>query len=115
MVLTPYSTLSKVVIGIPTAVQRLAILKAHTKTLPLSSDVDLVQLAEITLGYVGADLASLCREATLTALRTAIHRETNKAGPSESQGEIGSFNWIPFLGTEFLKMVIELSVTLYGG
>ena len=40
--------------------------------MPLGPDVDLDQLAEITHGYVGADLAVLCKEAGMVALRRLI-------------------------------------------
>jgi transitional endoplasmic reticulum ATPase len=48
---------------------RLQILKVHTERMPLGKDVDLVELARLTKGYVGADLESLTREAAIVALR----------------------------------------------
>jgi transitional endoplasmic reticulum ATPase len=48
---------------------RLEILKVHTASVPLSSDVNLEVLAEKTEGYTGADLEALVREATMIALR----------------------------------------------
>jgi len=48
---------------------RLAILKVHSKNLPLAPDVDLARLAGETTGFVGADLANLCNEAALLASR----------------------------------------------
>lgn len=56
-------------IGIPDRNDRLKILHVHTRDMPLDSDVDLEQLADLTHGFVGADLQSLCREAAMTALR----------------------------------------------
>jgi len=55
----------------PDAKARLEILKVHTRKMPLANDVNLEQVAELTEGYTGADLAALCREAALTALRGA--------------------------------------------
>jgi transitional endoplasmic reticulum ATPase len=49
-------------IGIPDATGRLEILNIHTRNMKLN-DVDLVEIAEDTHGYVGADLASLCSKA----------------------------------------------------
>ena len=63
----------QVVIGVPNAVQRLSILEAHTRSLKLSDEVDLAHLAELMLGYVGADIASLCREAAFVALKRMIN------------------------------------------
>ncbi|HEX4716260.1 MAG TPA: ATP-dependent zinc metalloprotease FtsH, partial [Ktedonobacteraceae bacterium] len=48
---------------------RLAILKIHSRSVPLSPDVDLVAVARSTPGMVGADLANLVNEAALLAAR----------------------------------------------
>ena len=50
---------------------RAEILAVHTRAMPLAADVALGDLAAATHGYVGADLAALCREAALAALRRA--------------------------------------------
>ncbi len=54
---------------------RLAIFKIHTRNMPLSDDVDLEELAEMTEGYVGADIEAVCREAVMLALREDINAE----------------------------------------
>jgi len=56
-------------ISVPDKNGRLEILHIHTRGMPLSSDVDLERLAEMTHGFVGADLEALCREAAMTVLR----------------------------------------------
>jgi len=56
-------------IPLPDKQGRLEILQIHTRGTPLSKDVDLAKLAEITHGYTGADLAALVKEAALNALR----------------------------------------------
>ncbi|MBQ7592749.1 MAG: AAA family ATPase [Synergistaceae bacterium] len=48
---------------------RLEILIIHTRNMPLSDDVDLKKIASKTPGFLGADLAALCREASMTCLR----------------------------------------------
>jgi len=48
---------------------RLEILQIHTRNMPLSQDVNLEYLAEVTHGFVGADLAALVREAAMIAIR----------------------------------------------
>ena len=48
---------------------RLKILKVHTKSMPLTDDVNLADIAKKTEGYVGADLENLCREAGMMAYR----------------------------------------------
>ncbi|MHA1616011.1 MAG: CDC48 family AAA ATPase [Candidatus Njordarchaeales archaeon] len=56
-------------IGVPNIQGRYEILKIHTRGVPLDKDVDLKKLAEMTHGFVGADLAALVREAAMNALR----------------------------------------------
>src|SRR2546428_809766 len=51
---------------------RLAILKVHTKTMPLDG-VDLEELAVDLDGYSGADIEGLCRESAMIALRETKH------------------------------------------
>jgi len=50
---------------------RYEIFKVHTRKMPLAEDVDLHELAKITKGYTGADIAAVCREAAMMALREA--------------------------------------------
>jgi transitional endoplasmic reticulum ATPase len=59
----------EIALPVPDRVGREAILRIHAQTMPLAADVDLAQLAAVTHGYVGADLAALCREAAMAALR----------------------------------------------
>jgi len=59
----------EITISIPDRRARLEILEIHTRGMPLASDVSLEHLAEVTHGFVGADLAALCREAAMSALR----------------------------------------------
>lgn len=59
----------EIVIGIPDRNARKKILEIHTRGMPLAQDVDLEKLAEITHGFVGADLEALAREAAMSALR----------------------------------------------
>jgi len=56
-------------ISVPDRDDRLEILQIHTRSMPLSKDVNLEELADYTHGFVGADLAALCREAAMKALR----------------------------------------------
>ncbi len=59
-------------ISIPDKKGRLEILYIHTRGIPLSMDVDMEKIAEITHGFVGADLEALAREAAMTALRKIL-------------------------------------------
>ena len=59
----------RVVVDRPDVKGREGILKVHTKTIPLSDDVDLSVVARGTPGFAGADLANLVNEAALAAAR----------------------------------------------
>ena len=48
---------------------RMKILEVHTKKMPLAEDVSLKEIAQNTVGYSGADLENVCREAGMQAIR----------------------------------------------
>jgi len=56
-------------LGVPDRNGRKEILQIHTRGMPLSDDCNLDDLADITYGFVGADLAALAREAAMNTLR----------------------------------------------
>ncbi len=56
-------------IPLPDKQGRMEIFQIHTRNMPLSDDVSLEKLSDMTHGYTGADLASLVREAAMYALR----------------------------------------------
>ena len=56
-------------IGIPDRNGRMQILFIHTRGMPLEGDVNPGEIADVTHGFVGADLSSLCKEAAMHALR----------------------------------------------
>ncbi len=82
-------------IGIPDIRGRQKILQIYTRDMPLGADVDLERLAQLTHGYVGADLQSLCREAAMAAFR--------KIYP---QIDFSNLN-IPYSVIDNLKVVME--------
>jgi len=59
-------------ISIPNRDGRLEILQIHTRGMPLTEDVDLDRLADMTHGYAGADLSALTKEAAMAALRRIL-------------------------------------------
>jgi transitional endoplasmic reticulum ATPase len=59
-------------IGVPDRNGRLEILQIHTRGMPLAKDVNLEKLADISHGFVGADLQSLSKEAAIGALRKIL-------------------------------------------
>jgi cell division protease FtsH len=64
----------RVVVPRPDLRGRLAILRVHTRRVPLADDVDLEVLARGTPGFVGADLQNLVNEAALLAARRDAQR-----------------------------------------
>jgi len=64
----------EIVIGVPDQRGRREILAIHTRGMPLEAAVDLDELARITHGFVGADIAALTREAAIEAVRRIMPR-----------------------------------------
>lgn len=61
-------------ISIPTPDRngRLEILKIHTRGMPLADDVDLKRIADLSHGFVGADLEALAKEAAMSCVRDIL-------------------------------------------
>ena len=59
-------------IGVPDRNGRLEVLQIHTRGMPLAKDVNLEKIADISHGFVGADLQSLSKEAGMRALRKIL-------------------------------------------
>ncbi|MFW9929831.1 MAG: CDC48 family AAA ATPase, partial [Candidatus Thorarchaeota archaeon] len=53
---------------------RIKILEVHTKNMPLTEDISLKHIAQLTEGYSGADLENLCREAGMEAIREKMEK-----------------------------------------
>jgi len=73
-------------IGMPDQEARLEILKIHTAKRPLAEDIDLVAISKKTDGYSGADLASVCNEAVMLAIREYV-----LAGRPQEEEEIAKY------------------------
>ncbi|KAI1889686.1 hypothetical protein AGOR_G00165510 [Albula goreensis] len=118
----------EVIIGVPTLHQRKSILDSLSSKMLLSDSVDLVALAEMTTGYVGADLSALCREAALQAiLHSSQESESNsvdmkhflealkKVQPSCLRSSIGltefkPITWDQIGGLEDVKLKLKQSI-----
>jgi transitional endoplasmic reticulum ATPase len=59
-------------IGVPSRKERLEILQIHTRGMPIAEDVNLDELADLSHGFVGADLAALAREAAMSSIRRVL-------------------------------------------
>jgi transitional endoplasmic reticulum ATPase len=74
----------EIVIPVPNRTARHKILQIHTRGMPLAEDVDLERLAEITHGFVGADLQALSKEAGMRALHEILDKaDGDTASPLE--------------------------------
>ena len=62
----------EIAIPIPDKKGRYEILQIHSRGMPLAADVDLHRLADITHGFVGADLEALTKEAAMASLREIL-------------------------------------------
>ena len=72
-------------IAVPDKKGRYEVLQIHTRGMPLADDVDLEKLSKISHGYTGADMAALCRETAMKALRRylpQINLEEERVPPS---------------------------------
>ncbi len=122
-------------VPLPDKQGRLEILQIHTRHMPLSDDVDLAKLADMTKGYTGADLAALAREAAMHALRRylpeidieqekipaevlekmvvrmedflAAFKEITPSGLREIQVEIPEVKWNDIGGLETVKQELR--------
>ena len=59
----------EIAINVPDKEGRISILKIHTRGMPLAKDVNLKEIADVTHGFVGADLEALTKEAAMNVLR----------------------------------------------
>lgn len=91
-------------VNVPTRTGRLRILQIHSRGMPLADDIDLAALAEITHGFVGADLEALCKEAGMLAIRDCFAElNATDAASTESLAESTTIRAKHF--TEALKAI----------
>uniref|UniRef100_A0A4W3HT91 AFG2 AAA ATPase homolog A n=1 Tax=Callorhinchus milii TaxID=7868 RepID=A0A4W3HT91_CALMI len=89
-------------VGIPSPEQRADILRKLLRNVPASlREAELVRLADAAHGYVGADLAAVCKEAGLCALRRALSERV-----SPSDGEVAGSVKIAF--NDFLQAMADV-------
>src|SRR2546426_1203892 len=125
-------------IGVPDKLGRYEVLQIHTRSMPLSSDVNLHRLADICHGYTGADISALCREGAMKALRrylpeinleeeriptgilekmevnvedfTNAYREITPTAMREVYIEVPSVNWADVGGLTEVKQELQEAV-----
>ncbi len=62
----------EVSLDVPDRNGRAQILEIHTRGMPLDDDIEIEKLADLTHGFVGADIENLCREAAMKSLRKSL-------------------------------------------
>ncbi len=62
----------EIFLRVPDLHGRMEILRIHSRDAALAADIDFARLAQLTPGFVGADLEALCREAAMIALRRVL-------------------------------------------
>ncbi|MDP2899903.1 MAG: AAA family ATPase, partial [Candidatus Bathyarchaeota archaeon] len=67
---------------------RKAILRIHTKGMPLADDVNIDKLAEQTETYTGAEIASICSAASLAAINDHLAAHPNEDEAKKHKGEL---------------------------
>ena len=89
----------RVQVGLPAEKGRMAIMRLHSKQIPLEREEDLTRVAGVTAGFAGADLSNLLNEAAIMAARDGRDRVTAAdldegmlralAGPQKQDRRIG--------------------------
>jgi len=62
----------RIYIPLPDEISRLSVFRISLKDIPLSNDVDILELASVTEGYSGADIHVVCREASMMPMRRLL-------------------------------------------
>jgi transitional endoplasmic reticulum ATPase len=94
----------EITIPVPNAEGRQAILKIHSRRMPLAPDVNLERLAQVTHGFVGADLQALCKEAGMVAFR----RYLQVLGGGNSEAFLKTAENLQITSEDFLTALREI-------
>jgi len=108
----------QLLINPPNRDEREEILKIHTREMPLGDGVDLLAIAKKTDGYVGSDLASICREAAMLSIRENMETKSvdtrhfdealEKIGPSVNDDIMNMYRRIGGnFGRQYSREILE--------
>jgi len=95
----------QVTVNLPDRLGRVGILKVHARNKPVSEDVSLVQLANRTPGFSGADLANLLNEAAILATRYKKSSITKKEVNEAADRIIGGIAGTPLEDTKNKRLI----------
>lgn len=97
----------EIVIPVPNTEGRRAILRIHSRRMPLSPDVNIDRLAQITHAFVGADLEALCKEAGMVAMRRYLSLE----GENHLDSILANSEQLQITMEDFLTALREIEPT----
>jgi transitional endoplasmic reticulum ATPase len=97
----------EIVIPVPNTEGRRAILRIHSRRMPLASDVNIDRLAQITHAFVGADIEALCKEAGMVALRRYLSLE----GENHLDSILANSEQLQITMEDFLTALREIEPT----
>jgi transitional endoplasmic reticulum ATPase len=97
----------EIVIPVPNTEGRRAILRIHSRRMPLAPDVNIDRLAQITHAFVGADLEALCKEAGMVAMRRYLSLE----GESHLDSILANSEQLQITMEDFLTALREIEPT----
>ena len=95
----------QITVGLPDRLGRLGILKVHARNKPLDQDVSLIQLANRTPGFSGADLANLLNESAILATRYKKNSITKNEVNEAADRIIGGIAGSPIEDTKNKKLI----------
>ena len=95
----------QVTVNLPDRLGRVGILKVHARNKPLNDDVSLVQLANRTPGFSGADLANLLNEAAILATRYKKSSITKNEVNEAADRIIGGIAGTPLEDTKNKRLI----------
>ena len=95
----------QVTVNLPDRLGRVGILKVHARNKPLGEDVSLVQLANRTPGFSGADLANLLNEAAILATRYKKSSITKNEVNEAADRIIGGIAGAPMEDTKNKRLI----------
>jgi transitional endoplasmic reticulum ATPase len=97
----------EIVLPVPNVEGRHEILRIHSRHMPLAPDVNLHHLAQVTHGFVGADLEALCKEAGMVALRRYLSLE----GENHLESILATAEQLHIRMQDFLTALREIEPT----
>merc|ERR1711862_157810 len=95
----------QVTVNLPDRLGRVGILKVHARNKPVSKEVSLVQLANRTPGFSGADLANLLNEAAILATRYKKSSITKNEVNEAADRIIGGIEGTPMEDTKNKRLI----------